>query len=66
MHVGPLLEDIPSIAHASMTTLDSNTLVGILWEAVRTLSRRVEYQNRELADLTEYLEGRIDTLTEND
>lgn len=54
MRVGPLLEDMPSIAHASMTTLDSNTVVGILWEAVRTLSRRAEY-----------LEERIDTLTEN-
>lgn len=54
LHVGPMLEEVPSIAHASMTTLDSGSMLGILWEAVRKLSRRVEY-----------LEDRIDTLTEN-
>ncbi|MDP9870464.1 MULTISPECIES: phage baseplate assembly protein V [Streptosporangium] len=53
LHVGPLLEDLPEVVQASASTVDTGAVIGILWEAVRTLSAKVELLEQALATANE-------------
>jgi len=49
--IGPLREDLPAVTHVGASHVSEGSLVGILWEAVRQLSKRVADLEHELSIL---------------
>lgn len=61
--VGPLREDLPLVVHREEQQVSVGSLVGILWDAVGQLARRVEYLEQQLQIVKENPE--FPTLEEN-